>query len=237
MYILRCLVVLHGILLQLLSIAFILLLSPQGCRNPPCPVLACSYARVEALGPYLGSELDEVKKSSCAKIWDACCSQVETREELQLTHGTFVTAVNGLAGNVSPVPQEWVIRIGTAFALVAKTILVAACCLFTAHLVQPQDERVPAATSTPSSACWSTSSASGPFGSGREYQCWLSTAWSFGAPSPGGRHQHHGPGLPDDPPSGTLDLMSDDAAKLFFMSAQGRSERNEYPLRVAPAGG
>lgn len=31
--------------------------------------------------------------------------------------------------------------------------------------------------------------------------------------------------------------MSDDAAKLFFVSAQGRSERNENPFRVAPLGG
>lgn len=43
--------------------------------------------------------------------------------------GTFVTAVEGLAGNVSPVPQEWVIRIGTAFAFLAKMILVAAACV------------------------------------------------------------------------------------------------------------
>lgn len=73
-----------------------------------------------------------MKKSSCATIWDACCSQVETREEPELTHGTFVIAVNGLAGNVSPVPQGSGMghpHRHPIFALVVKTIIVAACCL------------------------------------------------------------------------------------------------------------
>ena len=43
--------------------------------------------------------------------------------------GTFVTGGDGLDGNVSPVPQEWVIRIGTAFAFLVKTFLVAAACV------------------------------------------------------------------------------------------------------------
>ncbi|KAM7187440.1 hypothetical protein V8F20_010965 [Naviculisporaceae sp. PSN 640] len=44
--------------------------------------------------------------------------------------GRFVVGGDGLDhGRVSPVPQEWVIRIGTAFAFLVKTLLVVAACI------------------------------------------------------------------------------------------------------------
>lgn len=43
--------------------------------------------------------------------------------------GTFVSGGDGLDWNASPIPQEWVIRIGTAFAFLAKTFLVVAACV------------------------------------------------------------------------------------------------------------
>lgn len=44
-------------------------------------------------------------------------------------HGTFVDGGDGLDWNRSPIPQEWVIRIATAFAFLVKTFLVIAVCI------------------------------------------------------------------------------------------------------------